>query len=127
MHINEDELSDICVKNINNDSMIPITIEDPRMGEYIKIYKDMKTLYLDNCDTLLRKLENDILDKSKVVENNENNEKMRFTIKNIGYEELVKLETDVRNILVVMYSTCHEQYQKGMAALFNALKPQKIE
>ena len=119
MYIRDEDLSDFCVKNVNNDSMIPITLDDPRLGEYIKIYKDMKTLYIDNCDHLLGVLENRILNKSKVDEKNEN---PHFTVQNIGYDTLVELETDVRNILVIMYSSCHEQYQKEMVALFNGLK-----
>ena len=52
----------------------------------------------------------------------EKNETPHFTVNNIGYEELVVIETDVRNILVKMYSGCHEQYQKGMVSLYTALK-----
>jgi hypothetical protein len=99
--------------------MIPITIDDPRLTEYIKIYKDMKTMYIDNCDYLLNLLEKQVLVKSPVDENNEN---PHFTIKNIGYSDLVEVETDIRNKLVAMYSGCHEQYQKGIVALYTALK-----
>ena len=119
MYIIDEDLSDFFAKNVNSESMIPITLDDPRLGEYIKIYKDMKTLYFDNCDYLLGVLEKRILNKSQVDEKNEN---PHFTVKNIGYNNLVELETDVRNRLVIMYSSCHEQYQKGIVALYNALK-----
>ena len=119
LYINEDEMKEFCEKQTNNDSMIPITLDDPRLTEYIKIYKDMKTIYIDNCEYLLNLLERQILVKSPVDEKNEN---PHFTIKNIGYSELVEVETDIRNKLVSMYSGCHEQYQKGIVALYNALK-----
>jgi hypothetical protein len=119
MYIKEDNMIDFCVKNINNNSMIPITISDPKLTEYIKIYKNMKILYIDSCEYLFRILENKILNKNPVDEKDEN---PHFTIKNIGYGELVEIETDVRNKLVTMYSSCQEQYQLGIVALYNALK-----
>ena len=79
----------------------------------------MKTMYIDNCEYLLNLLEQKILVKLPI---DEKDETPHFTIKNIGYAELVETETDIRNKLVTMYSGCHEQYQKGMVALYNALK-----
>jgi len=79
----------------------------------------MKTLYIDNCDYLFNILENKILAKSKVDDKNETS---HFTIKNLGYSDLVEIETDVRNKLVTMYASCQEQYQKGIVALFKALQ-----
>ena len=122
MHIKEDKMLDFCTKNINANSMIPITLSDPKLVEYIKIYKDMKNMYIDNCEYLFRILENKILDKVQVDEKDENS---KFTIKNIGYGELVEIETDVRNKLVTMYSGCHEQYQKGIVALYKALSSEE--
>ena len=124
LRIKEDNMNDFCKKNVNNNSMIPITLSDPRLTEYIKIYKDMKNVYIDNCEYLLRILETKILDKTPVDEKDEN---PHFTIKNIGYSDLVSIETDVRNKLVTMYSGCHEKYQRGIVALFNALKPEEQE
>ena len=118
LYIKESEMTDFCVKNINDNSMIPITINDPKLTEYIKIYKNMKNMYIENCEYLFRVIENKILSKTPVDEKDEN---PHFTIKNIGYGELVEIETDVRNKLVSMYSTCHEEYQKGIVALFKAL------
>ena len=78
----------------------------------------MKNMYINNCEYLFTVLENRILIKSAVDEKDEN---PHFTIKNIGYGELVEIETDIRNKLVTMYSECHEQYQKGIVALYKAL------
>ena len=78
----------------------------------------MKILYIDNCEYLFRILENKILNKSSIDDKDEN---PHFTIKNIGYGELVEIETDVRNKLVTMYATCQEEYQRGIVALYNAL------
>ena len=122
MYIKEDDMTEFCDKNVNKSSMIPITLDDSRLSGYIKVYKDMKTLYIDNCDYLLSLLENNILVKSQVDEKNETS---HFTIKNIGYSELVEVETDVRNKLVTMYAGCQEQYQKGIVALYNGLKVQE--
>jgi len=122
--IKEDKMAEFCKKNANNNSMIPITLNDPRLSGYIKIYKEMKNIYIDNCEYLLRILETKILDKTPVDEKDEN---PHFTIKNIGYSDLVSIETDVRNKLITMYSGCHEKYQMGMVALFNALKPEEQE
>ncbi len=50
------------------------------------------------------------------------NWKQKFLInQNIGYAELVEIESHIRDKLVSMYSKCHENYQKGIVALFNAL------
>ena len=119
LYINKDEMEEFCVEKINNDSMIPIKLDDPRLADYIKIYKDMKDTYIDNCEYLLNLIEKKILVKLPVDDSDEN---PRFTIQNIGYAELVTTETDIRNKLVAMYSGCHEQYQKGIVALYTALK-----
>ena len=119
LYIDEDKMENFCVDQVNNNIMIPITLNDPRLTEYIKIYKDMKSMYIDNCEYLLNLLEKNILEK---LSNDESNETPHFTIKNISYNELVETETNVRNKLVSMYSGCHEQYQKGIVALYNALK-----
>ena len=124
LYINKDEMKEFCEKQTNNDSMIPITLDDPRLTEYIKIYKDMKTLYIDNCEYLLNLLEREVLVKTTINKNDEtnNNNVPHFTIKNIGYAELVEIETNIRNKLVTMYSGCHEQYQKGIMSLYKALQ-----
>ena len=85
----------------------------------------MKNMYIENCEYLLNLLEREVLIKTEPKTTNETNaekEQPHFTIKNIGYSELVEVETDIRNKLVSMYSGCHEQYQKGMVSLYNALK-----
>ena len=112
-------MEEFCVEKINNDGMIPVKIDDPRLADYIKIYKDMKTMYIDNCEYLLNLIEKNILVKLPVDDSDVN---PHFTIKNIGYAELVETETDIRNKLVAMYSGCHEQYQKGIVSLYTALK-----
>ena len=131
MYIKEEDMNKFCLDNINDETMIPITLDDPRLVNYIKIYKDMKTLYVDNCDYLLGVLEKKILktytiDKTNTIDGkNETTQTPHFTLNNVSYDDLLALETDVRNRLVIMYSTCHEQYQKGMVALFNGLKPEE--
>ena len=119
-------MTEFCEDKTNNDSMIPITLDDPRLTEYIKIYKDMKIMYIDNCEYLLNLLEREILIKTKSDTTSNNNsseaEPPHFTINNIGYTELVAVETDIRNKLVAMYSGCHEQYQKGIKSLYTALQ-----
>ena len=124
LYINKSEMKEFCDKQTNNDSMIPITLDDPRLTEYIKIYKDMKTIYIDNCEYLLNLLEREVLVKTSSNKNDENNNTNvpHFTIKNIGYAELVEIETNIRNKLVTMYSGCHEQYQKGIMSLYKALQ-----
>ena len=117
-------MTEFCKNNVNNDMMIPITLSDPRLTEYIKIYKDMKDKYITNCRSLLNILEDRILNKSPI---DEKDDKPHFTIKNIGYGELVGIETEVRNTLVTMYSKCHENYQLGIVALFKALQPTETE
>jgi hypothetical protein len=99
--------------------MIPISLDDSRLDDYIKIYKDLKKIYLDNCEYLLGVLEKQVLIKESVDDKNDN---PHFSLKNIGYNDLVSIETDIRNRLVNMYSQCQEHYQKGMVALYNGLK-----
>ena len=79
----------------------------------------MKDNYIDNCEFLLNLLEDKVLVK---LPTNEKNETSHFTIQNIAYSDLVNIETEIRNRLVNMYSECHTQYQKGMVALYTALK-----
>jgi len=125
MYIRKDggdyNLNQFCKQNANESRMIPINIKDPKLSNFVKIYKDMKTDYITNCENLFNILEKNILMKAPV---NETNTNPHFTVNNIGYSELVTIETDVRNILVEMYAKCHEQYQKGMVELYNALKPE---
>ena len=124
MYISDKDFEDFCVANINNNALIPIKISDSNLGEFIKIYKDMKESYLDNCNYLLSLLEKQILDtiKESQGENKAEEENPRFTLKNIGFSDLVSIEVDVRNRLVSMYSTCHENYQKGVKSLYDALR-----
>ena len=67
---------------------------------------------------MLSTLENKVLDKLPVDEKSE----PAFTVKNIGYGQLVEIETDLRNRLSMMYAKCHENYQRGIVALYKALK-----
>jgi len=115
----EFNMTDFCKANANKEtSMIPITLNDEKLSSYIKVYTNMKLLYIKECENLFNILENDILMTSVIKDK----EEPHFTIKNIGYEDLVVIETKVRNQIVYMYSQCHEQYQKGIVELFNALK-----
>uniref|UniRef100_A0A6C0F107 Uncharacterized protein n=1 Tax=viral metagenome TaxID=1070528 RepID=A0A6C0F107_9ZZZZ len=125
MYISEDAMEEMCVKNINDKSMIPISLNDsnPNMITYIKIYKDMKDNYITNCNNLFSILEDRILEKSK---NNEKDEVEHFKIKTIGYDDLVTIEKDVRDKLSNMYALCHKQYQQGIVALFKALKDKNV-
>ena len=118
LNISTNDFEKFCINNINDKLMITIALDDPKLGEYIKIYKDLKMVYLDNCEYLLGVLEKQVLIKSQI---NDKDDNPHFTLKNIGYNDLVSVETDVRNRLVNMYSQCQEFYQKGMVALYNAL------
>ncbi len=119
LRITEDDFDNFCINNINDNAQIPITLNDPRLTEYLKIYKDLKSLYLDNCEYLLTLLEKQVLVKEP---SNDTNTKSRFTLREIGYADLAALETDVRNRLVNMYAQCQQNYQAGIKALYNALK-----
>ncbi len=119
LRITEEDFDNFCIKNINDNAQIPITLNDPRLTEYLKIYKDLKSLYLDNCEYLLSLLEKDVLTKDNAEENNTNS---HFTLREINYTELASIETDVRNRLVNMYAQCQQNYQAGIKALYTALK-----
>jgi hypothetical protein len=116
-------MTDFCISKVNDSSMIPLSLDDPELVGYIKVYKKMKTEYIKKCESLFRILENDILMKSKVDDKDEN---PHFTIRNFGYGDLVAIETTVRDQLVDMYSKCHEYYQSGIVELFNALKEKNV-
>jgi len=119
LRIREEDFDNFCINNVNDNSQIPITLNDPRLTDYLKIYKDLKALYLDNCEYLLNLLEKQVLVKEKV---NETDANPHFTLKELTYTELSKLETDVRNRLVNMYSQCQKNYQAGIKALYLALR-----
>ena len=118
MHIKKSDMNDFCTKNVNENSMIPITLSDPKLTEYIKNYKSMKTMYIESCEFLFEVLEKRILEKTLVDEKAEN---PHFTIKNIGYGELVEVETIVRDKVDCMYSKCHEESPQGIISLFKPL------
>ena len=119
LRITEDDFDNFCINNINDNAQIPITLNDPRLAEYLKIYKDLKSVYLDNCEYLLTLLEKQVLVKEK---SSDTNTAARFTLREISYADLAALETDVRNRLVNMYAQCQQNYQAGLKALFSALK-----
>ena len=119
LRITEDDFDNFCINNINDNAQIPITLNDPRLTEYLKIYKDLKSVYLDNCEYLLTLLEKQVLVKE---EGKAGESTTHFTLREINYADLASLETDVRNRLVNMYSQCQQNYQAGIKALFNALK-----
>ena len=119
LRITEDDFDNFCINNINDNAQIPITLNDPRLTEYLKIYKDLKSVYLDNCEYLLTLLEKQVLVKEK---SSDTNTAARFTLREISYADLAALETDVRNRLVNMYAQCQQNYQAGLKALFSALK-----
>ena len=118
LSITQNEFDEFCVNNINDKFMIQLSLNDERLNDFIKIYKDLKNIYINNCEYLLGLLEKQVLVKESV---NDKNSNPSFTLKNIGYSELVSLETDTRNVLVTMYSQCQEKYQQGISALFKAL------
>ena len=116
--IDDNSFANFCVDNSTN-NIININLDDDKFAELIKIYKDMKTMYITNCGTLLETLEKNILIK---VPENEDDKSPKFTLKDLNYSELIEQETNVRNQLGQMYALCHEQYQAGISALYNALK-----
>ena len=99
-------------------------MSDSRLTDFIKVYKDLKSAYLENCEYLLNLLEKKVLVKDKVTENNTN---PHFTLQELNYTDLVTIETDVRNRLVTMYAKCQEKYQAGIKALYEALKAKPTE
>ena len=121
-YISSNDFNEFCIKNINtnNNNLINLDLEDERLRDFIKIYKDLKKLYIDNCEYLLVLLEKSILVKESANEK-DTETNIHFTLKNIGYSELVEFETDVRNRLVTMYTQCQEHYQRGIMALYKAL------
>ena len=119
LRITEDDFDNFCINNINDNAQIPITLNDPRLAEYLKIYKDLKSVYLDNCEYLLTLLEKQVLVKGNP---SDTNTAAHFTLREISYTDLAALETDVRNRLVNMYAQCQQNYQAGLKALFSALK-----
>ena len=128
MYINPDEFDKFCKNNANQMMLIPIKLDDPRLGEFIKIYKDLKNIYLDNCEYLLKLLDDKILVQKTVDTGSQSastsgniDERPRFTLQNIGFNDLTAIETDVRNHLVTMYSQCHEYYQKAFVAIYKGL------
>ena len=119
LRIPDDDFETFCVNNVNDNSQIAISMNDPRLTEYLKIYKDLKAEYLDNCEYLLGLLEKKVLIREKVSDDDTT---PHFTLQEINYSELSAIETDVRNRLVNMYSKCHQNYQAGLKALYKALK-----
>jgi len=117
--ISADDFDKFCVNNTNDKLMIQLTLNDDRLTDFIKIYKDLKAIYIDNCEYLLGLLEKQVLIKEPI--NNEDKNNVHFTLQNIGYKDLVSLETDTRNRLVVMYTQCQSKYQEGISALYKAL------
>jgi hypothetical protein len=122
LRLTEDEFDNFCINNINDNAQIAITLNDPRLAEYLKIYKDLKAVYLDNCEYLLTLLEKQILIKQNTGDANTATTPPRFTLRELSYSDLAALETDVRNRLVNMYAQCQQNYQAGIKALFVALK-----
>ena len=114
LSISEEKMDSFCVKN-TIDKVIKINLDDAKFADLINIYSDMKTKYINNCEALLSILENHILTKVGSESN------MRFTIKDIGYADLVEQETNVRNNIGNMYAECHLNYQSGISALYSAL------
>jgi hypothetical protein len=114
LSISEEKMDNFCVKN-TIDKVIKINLDDAKFADLINIYSDMKTKYINNCEALLSILENHILTKVGSESN------MRFTIKDIGYADLVEQETNVRNNIGNMYAECHLNYQSGISALYSAL------
>ena len=114
LFISDENMDKFCVENAVDD-VININLNDSKFDELVKIYSDMKTKYLGNCEKLLSILENYILTKVG------SESSMRFTLKNIGYAELVEQETNVRNNISTMYAECHQNYQTGIVSLYNAL------
>ena len=44
LRITENDFDNFCINNINDTAQIPITLNDPRLSEYLKIYKDLKKI-----------------------------------------------------------------------------------
>ena len=114
LFIGDADFKKFCSANTDDKNVININLDDAKFGELIQVYRDMKNKYLNNCESLLSVLENNILTKVGTEP------QMRFTLKNIGYTDLVEQETNVRNTISAMYADCHRNYQEGIAALYNA-------
>ena len=116
-------MDEFCVNN-SVDNSISINLDDSKFSELIKIYKNMKTTYINNCEQLLNTLEKNILDTQQNSEDSKGTSS-RYNLKNLSYTDLAEQETNVRNIITNMYADCHEQYQQGIVSLFNAFKTQE--
>jgi hypothetical protein len=72
-------------------------------------------MYIDRSSELLSLLENNILEFQEI------GGQRTFTLRKLNYKDLVLLETDIRNILIELFSKAHLHYQTAVAHLYNSL------
>ena len=136
LFIPEDNFQQFCKTNMNGNGEIIINLNDNKFKQFINEYENLKKIYIQKSTDLLSLLENNILvKKQQKIESTEmdkkndntNNIKIgKFGLAKINYSDLTILETDIRNILVDLYTKAHTYYQSAVIHLYHALNDVSI-
>jgi hypothetical protein len=129
MFIPKDNFQMFCEANMNENGEIMINLNDDKFKGFLMEYENLKKLYIQKSGDLLALLENKILErKENPASSNYGSDSMskettigNFSVAKINYSELSVLETDIRNILVDLYTKAHTYYQMAVGNLFRAL------
>ena len=120
------QFQSFCAKHDKTNLGINVNVDDLKFIKYINVFKEMKQYYISTCDKLLDMLEDRILDLHKINPNDESDEG-EFRIKNIKYEDLSEIETDIRLTIGELYVKCNQYYYLGVNELYKALTGVKDE
>ena len=105
---NPDTINSICSTADSVTGSILLNLSDELLKPFIENYKKMKLEYITNCDNLLSLLETEIL--KKVGDN-------YFTLRELNYTEINKIEREVKTIVAQMTTNCHKSYLRGIKLL----------
>ena len=148
-NITHNEFQGFCdAKYNNNVDGILIDVNDEKNSSFVGIYKEIKNNYLENAESLLNILENDILNKTvkrvdqygkevnestmkqlkNLLGNNLNEpdgpdttkEIKLFSVANLNAMKLTEIEQKVRESLNEMYTSCQNKYLEAIDALYSS-------
>jgi hypothetical protein len=108
-------VADICSRELDENKIITInyTEADAQINNYLQIYNDMTTYYMNTIKEIIRILEKEILE----IEYNDAKLAVNVKIRQFSEEALNKKETEIRKLIAEYINRIHEYYINGINEL----------
>jgi hypothetical protein len=108
-------IENICSQDLDESRIITInyTEDDTQINNYLQVYNDMTTYYINTIKEIIRIIEKEIL----YIEYNDKKKAVKVKIRKFTDSNLKKKETEIRLLIVNYINRIHEYYINGINQL----------